>query len=71
MTGFCTEDQDEFGSWRCATFITFIVTYVLLAFFGVWLYVYLRWQANLEKRLLLEDYQFQQQHKSNRTSSKN
>lgn len=71
---FCTGDTtDSLTAWRCATFITFIVSYVLLACFGLWLFIYHRWQANLEKRLLIEDYQFHQQQnqrKSNRNSSK-
>ncbi|TNV77580.1 hypothetical protein FGO68_gene14181 [Halteria grandinella] len=56
-----TSSQD---SWRCSVFVTFIVSYALLALFGVLLFIHHRWQQNLEKRLLIEDYQQKAQRRS-------
>ena len=65
---FCEDTTESLSHWKCAVFITFIGSYFFLIVFGIWLYAYHRWQSNLEKRLLLEDYQFHQNNKSNRVS---
>lgn len=56
--------QEDLQGWRCAVFVTFIVTYILLALLAVILYAYHRWQKNLQRRLFEQDVEIQR-----RTSS--
>jgi hypothetical protein len=63
MSDFCSsnipiDESDAYLlGWRCTVFITFIITHSLLVILAIWLYTYHRWQANLQKRLLIQDYQ--------------
>ena len=65
--GYCTKGggassgitPEGLHAWRCAVFVTFLVTYIILAILAVILYGYHRWQKNLQKRLFEQDVEHQ------------
>ena len=41
------DNTGEIATWRCAVFVTFLTTYIILGVLAVSLYIYHRWQKNL------------------------